>query len=137
MKNIALFLILSSVLLAADKSSDGWSKKTTSYGGAYYRPGINSSPENIVITTYELMDGHKLIDYITKYSNDEWYKLYNGKDELIAKFDDLAAAKEAATLTPNLPTYNAMPACPFGFNCEVSPCGGITASPGTSVPVMH
>lgn len=115
MKRIYLLLIFSVIYFPSLLSgSDGWSKKTTSYGTAYYDPGASSSPVNIAITTYELMDGHKLINYITKYSNDEWYKLYNGKDELIAKFDDLAAAKEAAGVSLSVPIYNwnSIPVCP-------------------------
>lgn len=125
MKNIALFLILSSALLGADKSSDGWSKKTTSYGTAYYDPGASLSPVNIAITTYELIGDHKLINYITKYSNDEWYKLYNGKDELIAKFDDLAAAKEAAGVSLSVPIYNwnSIPVCPVNTVTPAWPYG--------------
>lgn len=89
--------VLAATAFGEGNNSDGWIKKVKSYpygsvvsmatGSSY---GTNSAYSDI---SYQYFLDHKLVAYISK--DDELYKLYDGKDAFIAKYDELNAAKEA------------------------------------------
>lgn len=94
---VALFAFVCICIGAPDKKTDGWTKKVTNYtversGGSIFYAST-PTPSTVI---YQYFSDHKLVSYIRE--EDGVYSLYDWKDVLIAKYDELGAAKDTGAM---------------------------------------
>lgn len=91
MNGVITFLIAAGICLGADTSPDKWVKNTTTSGGWSNALTISGGYTS---TTWQLFDNHRLKASISNsFAENNLYVLYDSQEKVIAKFDDLAAAK--------------------------------------------